>query len=75
MPTRHDIEVINSSRTVVFRCKQCRSDFLTVDMGVVIRHQADGTISEFYAQVNREHDDAPPTKNLRRDGNAPGYTG
>jgi hypothetical protein len=64
MPQRHDIELITSSRTAVFRCKQCRADFRTVDMGVLVKHHADGTLAEFYARVKQEHSDAPPTKTL-----------
>ena len=42
MPARHDIEVIPSSRSVVFRCKQCRADFRTVDLILNLVKVADG---------------------------------
>ena len=64
MPKRHDIELITSSRTAVFRCKQCRADFRTVDMGLLVKHHAEGTLAEFFARVKQQHIDCPPRKNL-----------
>lgn len=65
MTKRHEIEIILSSRTAVFRCKQCRADFRTVDIALIIRHQVEGTLAEFYDHVKRAHADAPPTRTVQ----------
>jgi len=68
MPKQHDIEVVTYGQSAVFRCKQCRADFRTVDLAFLLRHEANGTLAEFFARVRREHVTAPPTRNLPRSG-------
>ncbi len=65
MPKPHDIEVVKYGPSVMFRCKQCRADFRTVDLALVIRHELNGTLAEFFARVRQQHIDAPPARTLR----------
>jgi hypothetical protein len=68
MPTQHDIEVVPYGPTVVFRCKQCRADFRTVGLAFVLRHEADGTLAEYFDRVRQAHIAAPPARHLPATG-------